>query len=122
MAVGASGTILTSSDGSTWTSRISGTSQSLRGITYGNSQFVTVGVGGVGLASLNLTTWNSFTTEISQSGVNFQGMGITFGENQFIAVSFYSNILSTIDGTNWTVTHSNKSFDLYGITLDCNSR
>ena len=34
VAVGDSGTILTSSDGTSWTSRTSGTSQHLREVTY----------------------------------------------------------------------------------------
>ena len=34
VAVGNSGTILTSSDGTTWTSRTSGTSNTLNGVTY----------------------------------------------------------------------------------------
>src|SRR5690606_36243121 len=38
VATGASGTILTSSDGVTWTSRSSGASQNLRGIAYGGGQ------------------------------------------------------------------------------------
>ena len=34
VAVGSGGTILTSSDGTTWTSRTSGTSNTLNGVTY----------------------------------------------------------------------------------------
>ena len=34
VAVGSSGTILTSSDGTSWTSRTSGTSSGLQGVTY----------------------------------------------------------------------------------------
>jgi hypothetical protein len=36
VAVGGDGTIITSSDGKTWTSRSSGTSEWLNGVTYGN--------------------------------------------------------------------------------------
>jgi len=43
VAVGDSGTILTSPDGTTWTSRTSGTTEQLHGVTYANSTFVTVG-------------------------------------------------------------------------------
>tara|TARA_B100000945_G_C19970352_1_gene407290 strand:+ start:237 stop:542 length:306 start_codon:yes stop_codon:yes gene_type:complete len=46
LVVGLSGTILTSSDGSTWTSRTSGTSITLYSITYANSNFVIVGDSG----------------------------------------------------------------------------
>ena len=44
VAVGASGTIITSSDnGTSWNSRTSGTSKLLNEVTYGNNTFVTVG-------------------------------------------------------------------------------
>ena len=43
VSVGSSGTILTSSDGNSWTERTSGTSMYLEDITYGNGTFVTVG-------------------------------------------------------------------------------
>ena len=42
VAVGMSGVILTSSDGTTWTSRTSGSSQGMWNIFYGNSTFVVV--------------------------------------------------------------------------------
>ena len=42
VAVGNSGTLLTSSDGITWTSRTSGTTKSLNGITYANSKRIEV--------------------------------------------------------------------------------
>jgi hypothetical protein len=43
VVVGSGGTILTSSDGVTWTQRTSGTSNRLYGVTYGNGTFVAVG-------------------------------------------------------------------------------
>jgi hypothetical protein len=57
--VGDIGTILTSSDAITWTSRTSGTSNKLRGITYGNSPLVAVGKSGTILTSYDATTWTS---------------------------------------------------------------
>lgn len=51
VAVGGFGTILTSPDGTTWTSRTSGTSNSLNGVTWGNSTFVVVGEAGTILQS-----------------------------------------------------------------------
>ena len=47
VAVGSGGTILTSSDGTTWTSRTSGTSNTLNGVTHANTTFVTVGTSGL---------------------------------------------------------------------------
>ena len=46
VAVGTSGTLLTSSDGTSWTSRTSGTSNGLQRVIYANSTFVTVGDSG----------------------------------------------------------------------------
>ena len=46
VSVGDEGTILTSSDGTTWTSRTSGTTNILNGVAYGNNTIVTVGKGG----------------------------------------------------------------------------
>ena len=39
ISVGDNGTILTSSDGTTWTSRTSGVTEKLYGVTYANSTF-----------------------------------------------------------------------------------
>ncbi len=51
VAVGYSGTILTSPDGRTWTAQISGTSEALYGVSWSGSQFVVVGVAGTILTS-----------------------------------------------------------------------
>ena len=73
VAVGAGGTILTSSDGISWTSRTSGTSQPLTGISYGGSTFVAVGASGTILTSSDGTSWTSRTSGTSQalSGVSY---------------------------------------------------
>ena len=47
VAVGDFGSILTSTNGSEWTSQISGISTPLHGVTFGKGKFVTVGDGGV---------------------------------------------------------------------------
>jgi len=59
VAFGYSVTILTSSDGTTWDNRTSGTSYVLPGGTYGNSIFVTVGDIGTILTSSDAITWTS---------------------------------------------------------------
>jgi len=67
VTVGDSGTILTSSDGTTWTSRTSGTGNKLLGVTYGNGTFVTVGSNGTILTSSDGTTWTSRTSGTSNT-------------------------------------------------------
>ena len=75
MAVGQSGTILTSTEGETWTSRTSGTSNYLNDIAFGNSTFVAVGASGTILTSTNGTSWTTRT-----SGTTNALYGVTFGE------------------------------------------
>ena len=85
VAVGQSGKILTSSDGTSWDNRSSGTTSNLVGVTYGNSKFLTLispwtGVidsdpdnasivpsptTGTVLTSSNGTTWTSTSTTCS---------------------------------------------------------
>jgi len=65
VAVGDNGTILTSSDGTTWTSRTSGTTEYLRGGAYGNSTLVVVGASGTILTSSNGTSWTSSSATCS---------------------------------------------------------
>ena len=74
VAVGESGTILTSSDGTTWTSRTSGTSQGLDGVSYGDSTFVAVGVIGTILTSSDGASWTSRT-----SGTSYNLYGVSYG-------------------------------------------
>jgi len=74
VSVGGSGTILTSSDRVTWTSRTSGTSNSLYGVTYGNGLFVTVGTGTI-LTSSDGTSWTKRT-----SGTSKTLYGVTYSQ------------------------------------------
>ena len=75
VAVGQSGTILTSTDGATWTSRTSGTSNYLYDVAFGNSTFVAVGASGTILTSTNGTSWTTRT-----SGTTNALYGVSFGE------------------------------------------
>ena len=74
VAVGASGRIITSSDGTFWTSRSSGTSDMLKGVAYGNNIFVTVGESGTILTSSDGSSWTSRTSGTSQTlyGVSYR--------------------------------------------------
>ena len=76
VAVGNSGTLLTSSDGITWTSRTSGTTKSLNGITYANNSFMTVGESGTILTSSDGTSWTSGTSLLHQKTL----LGVTYKE------------------------------------------
>jgi len=62
VTTGTSGSILTSSDGTTWTSRTSGITNHIWGVTYGNSTFVTVSYAGEILTSSDGISWTSRTS------------------------------------------------------------
>jgi hypothetical protein len=51
-AVGNGGTTLLSSDGKTWTAAVSGASNTLNSVTFGNARFSAVGAAGTNLTSL----------------------------------------------------------------------
>jgi len=82
VTVGQSGNILTSSDGTSWDNRTSGTTNNLYGVTYGNGTFVTVGDNGVILTSFDGISWTKRTSggqpttttivSVSDSGGNIQ--------------------------------------------------
>ena len=88
VAVGDNGTILTSSDGNTWTARNSGTSQQLLGVTYGNGYWVAVGVNSLILYSNNNgVTWTQTQGPIGNDSVYRTLTCVTYGEksNTFVA-------------------------------------
>ena len=93
VAVGSSGKILTSSDGTSWTSRTSGTTSNLVGVTYGNSKFLTL-----------LSSWTGVI------GTNDNGTPTT------------GTVLTSSNGTTWTSTSTtcntcdNSSFTLTDVT------
>jgi hypothetical protein len=68
-------TILTSSDGISWTSRTSGTTNYLIGVTYANSTFVAVGYYGSIVTSSDGISWTSRT-----SGTINDLYGVTYKE------------------------------------------
>jgi hypothetical protein len=88
IAVGGSGKILTSPDGTTWTARNSGVTTELRDVAYGDGRYVVAGFGGTLLSSTDLVTWEKFN-----SGNANNLYGVAFGNGTFLAVG---------DGIAWT--------------------
>ena len=110
VAVGHNGTILTSSDGTTWTSRTSGVTENLYGVTYANSTFVIMGTSGTILTSSDGTTWTSRT-----SGTTIRLHRVTYGNGTFVTVGLTGTILTSSDGTTWTLRTSGTSEDFNGV-------
>src|SRR5439155_10798304 len=104
IAVGDSGTVLTSSDGVSWTAQRSGTQDRLRAVTYGNGAFVAVG--GESLATTCSATivtssdghaWTRRNSTLSAPCLK----GIAYGKGTFVAVG-YGTVLTSADGISWT--------------------
>ena len=73
------------------------TSAELRGIVYGNSQFVVVGDSGTILTSPNGTMW---TKQISGTGKELYC--VVWGDNMYVAAGDSGVILTSPDGIMWT--------------------
>jgi hypothetical protein len=123
VAVGDSGTIVTSADSTNWVQRHSGTTFGLNGIISGNGLFVVVGgyysqtnnqlTQSIILTSTNGTDWierPSATTNLLYA--------VAYGNRQFVAVGAFGTVLSSTDGINWTErqsgTHNHLSSICYG--------
>lgn len=105
VAVFASGTgnrVMTSTDGITWTARVSAGDFSWTRVAYGNGIFVAVATGGEIMTSPDGTTWTRQTPP-RESGLN----DIAFGNGIFVAVSgnlsFVDQFYTSPDGINWTL-------------------
>lgn len=102
IAVGASGTVLTSTDAVNWTSQTPVTGSSLRSVAYGASTYVAVGDAGAVVSSDDATTWSAQTTPTTES---FHA--ISFGPDlQFVAVGTTGLIAYSTTGADSTWTTS----------------
>jgi hypothetical protein len=109
VAVGALGTIVTSSDGLSWITRNSGVVFHLNGVAASSTKAIAVGDNGTIISSADLVTW---VPETSNTMNRLRGVAWT--TNQFVAVGDAGTIVTSPDGTTWT-SQSGASGDLYGV-------
>jgi photosystem II stability/assembly factor-like uncharacterized protein len=81
VAVGDSGTVLYSHDGTTWSEGSSGITITLNSVTYGNGQFLAVGVNGMVATSSDGAAWR-----VRTSGTTTTLHSVTFSGTRFVAV------------------------------------
>ncbi len=109
VAVGSEGTIVSSLDGSSWLTQVSGTKKALSSIAVGRSTFVAVGADGVILTSLDGAAWLEQVsgTKTSLSHVIFTG-------EKFIAVGgSWDTGAATVeshDGRSWILVTSPSNY------------
>lgn len=145
VAVAGAGAIYTSTDGITWTKRVSNTTASLTWVIWANSQFVAVGgstcltspdgitwtsrsgmsnaIGLTWSGTIYLTAGTSGTMRASSDGITWtsrsSGTSTTFNAvvygTRFVAVGFSGMIRTSTDGTTWTPRASGTSSALYDV-------
>jgi hypothetical protein len=100
VAVGASGKVATSTDGTTWTSRTSGVSAQLNAVVSGGGgKFVAVGSTGTLIYSTDSgATWSTQTSQFGSSDIQH----ISFGDDRWMAVGSDNKISTSTNGTTWT--------------------
>lgn len=100
VAVSSNGLIWTSSDTVTWTSRTSGTTNSLTTINFANNTIIIVGVSGKILTSTNGTSYTTRTSNVTSNLVS-----VAFYNNVWLAVGTSTasqSARSTDNGVTWT--------------------
>jgi len=99
IAVGESGTVIISDNGSVWDTRNSNnSSRNLYSIAFGNDRFV-----GVGYNTVIVSTDNG--TDFLQTATIYDFNDISFGNGIFVAVGDDENIHTSTDGNDWTKVH-----------------
>ncbi len=113
VAVGSNGEVLTSNEGTNWTHQVSGASDHLVGIAYGNSRFVAISRG-LALASSDARTWKTTFLSDTPDADAIYGLNlITFLNGVFIGEAggcvekhCQGALIGSRDGQTWTRTEA----------------
>lgn len=114
VGAGSTGSVFTSTDGSTWILRQSVTNRTMRDIAHGNGRYVIVSNSSAAFAtSTDGVTWTAGDTAAgSTSSLN----AVAYGNGLFVAVG--SNLIATTtDGMNWVNRTPAGSFTFNGISF-----
>jgi len=104
VAIGNSGTVITSSDGTAWDVQFSGTLNDLTAIVFQNGIFTVVGRGGTIMTSPDGANWTN-----QMSGTTFSLQAIGFGNGTYLVGGVNDTtlpatgdvFLTSTNGTNW---------------------
>ena len=101
VAVGSDGKLHYSSDGIEWHSVFLPVNDFIRGVTFGNGQFVAVGGAYASRTSIILTSRNGHHWTVEQCSTKRVLYSVTHGADRFIAVGEGGVILSSRSGKGW---------------------
>lgn len=108
-AVGAYGSITTSTDGTTWTRRSTGTAHDLNGMVHDGNRFVITGTGGTVVTSPDGTTWTAAST--NQTG--WFG-SLAFGAGRYVTAGL-SGAFQSSDLATWTSIGGSGTNQMFGV-------
>ena len=94
----ASGTIYSSTNGTSWTSRLT-TSTAIKDVTYGNGNWVAVGASSTVWYSSNGTSWSTTSTGVP-SGQTWNA--VHYANGYFVACAPGGQSMYSTNGTSWT--------------------
>jgi hypothetical protein len=107
VAVGEHGSILVSTDTTTWVSQASGVTSLLSSVAYGADVYVCVGDGGIILSSPDAKRWTPRTSSVTSDLYS-----VTFGNGMFIAVGDEGTVLTSKNGLSWKAQTSTSTASL----------
>jgi len=110
VAVGFSGAIAVSNDGTEWDKISHGTTRTLNDVTWNGSQYIAVGATGTVVTSPDGTNWTDYSLTmavIAPLTLLPDLLAVTWGNGQFVAAGGYGVIVTSPDGINWTKRYSN---------------
>ena len=124
VAVGRSGTILTSSDGLAWTKISNARANDLLRVAYGGGRFVATGASGTYLTSTDGITWQ----DVSLANDPTAAYGLLYYQGKWLAItSYYSSdstkriAWSSADGMAWSKMYLDVNSSMYGPVAVANS-
>ena len=122
VAVGDSGTIITSGDGYNWTNQSYGTFPFLSGVAYADGEFAAVGPAGAIITSSNGTDWvqQPQVTTNSLYGIGGNSLWRSNSAPRFLAVGDLGTTVWCSDVTIWTMGGVGTTNGLYGVTWRSN--
>jgi hypothetical protein len=101
VAVGDWGSILTSTDGTTWKLKNLNSTQPIHSVIYADNRFVAAGDSGFIYTSTDGSVWTRAPVGIAASLTD-----IIYAGNRFVAVGYEGIILTSSDGAAWKLTKS----------------
>ena len=113
LAVGNGGAILLSTDGTSWTQEISGTTKDLLAVCNYGAGFIAIGTNGTILTSSDGVIWATIPLVTTNTLY-----GITNGNGRYVAVGAAGTIISSTDGINWQTSLTSSPLpDLKGVAF-----